>query len=228
MKWMKHDCDANRSPKLERLLMVHGAAGFGLYWLIVELIGDPIDKDNISFELKHNTDVLAYRSKLEESQVKKIIDWMVDETLFERHPTTQAITCLKLAERIDTSLVRNPQLKIIQQQIRNEVLNDSESSGTGGNESGKVLLDVDSDLDSDNKTATATTAGDDSLMELNWFPGQQTVKDLIYHAVDESFIDEYIPGFQRYWIDRGVMKASWDAVFYEQCLGQFNKQLKRK
>lgn len=218
MKWMKHDCDANRSPKLEKLFMVHGAAGYGLYWLIVELIGDPIDKDNISFKLKHDTSILAHRCKLDESQVIEMIDWMIDETLFERHPTTGNITCWKLAERIDTSLVRNPQLKIIQKRIRSEILINPESFGDIPNDSELLLLDVDLDLDSDSDGPAATA------MKLSWYPCERIVNALKYHySIDEQMIDEYMPSFQEYWIKSKKKRLSWDSVFYKQCADEYKK-----
>lgn len=216
---MKHDCDANRSPKLEKLLMVHGLAGFGLYWLIVELIGDPIDKDNISFKLKHDTSLLAYRGKVDESQVIKMIDWMVEEHLLERHPTTGDVTCLKLAERIDTSLVRNPQLKVIQTLIRTEVLCHSEQLGMIQNDSEGLLLEVDLDLDLDSDKNSSTTT-----MYEDWSPSESCATELVEAGTGLVFIDDYMPGFKRYWIDSGKAKVSWDAVFYEQCLAQYHYQ----
>ena len=222
MKWMKHDCDANRSPKLEKLLMVHGVAGFGLYWLIVELIGDPIDKGNISFTLKHDTSILAHRGKLEESQVIEMLDWMIAETLFERNPSTGDITCWKLAERIDTSLVRNPQLKQIQQRIRAEILINPETLADIPNDSEQYLLDVDSDLDSDSENSSA------AAMTLQWQPGDRILADLKYHhSVDEDFAEQYLPSFQSYWIKKKAKRLDWDSKFYDQCAEQFKRKGKR-
>lgn len=117
MKWFKHDSDANRDARLEKILMRYGAEGYALYWLCLELIAAPIDKTNINFELEHDAEVLAYRLKIDSARVEEIMRYMIEIDLFEINHTTQRITCLKLANRLENSIVKNPQLKEIQQFI---------------------------------------------------------------------------------------------------------------
>ena len=117
MKWFKHDSDANRDPKLEKVLMRYGAEGYALYWLCIELIAAPIDKNNLNFDLEHDAEILAHRLKMDSVVVEKIMRFMVNLGLFEIDATTQRITCLKLANRIENSIIKNPELKQIQQLI---------------------------------------------------------------------------------------------------------------
>ena len=134
MKWFKHDSDANRDPKLEKLLMKYGAEGYALYWLCIELIAAPIDKNNLNFDLEHDAEILAHRLKMDSAVVEEIMRFMVNLGLFEIDGTTQRVTCLKLANRIENSIIKNPELKKIQQVIHN----DPGSSGTIPDNSGKV------------------------------------------------------------------------------------------
>ena len=118
MKWFKHDADANRDAKLEKVLMKYGAEGYALYWLCLELIAAPIDKAKISFELEHDAEILAHRLKMDTLKVQEIMTYFVSQRLFELNETTQRITCMKLAKRLEYSAVKNPELKRIQEALK--------------------------------------------------------------------------------------------------------------
>jgi hypothetical protein len=120
LKWFKHDTDANRDPKLEKVLMKFGAEGYALYWLCLELIAAPIDKHNINFDLEHDAEILAHRLRMDSVHVEEMMRYMVELALFEIDTTTQRITCLKLANRIENSIVKNAELKEIQKLIAND------------------------------------------------------------------------------------------------------------
>ncbi|KKK90227.1 hypothetical protein LCGC14_2725180, partial [marine sediment metagenome] len=120
MKWFKHDTDANRDPKLEKVLMRYGAEGYALYWLCIELIAAPIDKHNITFELEHDAEILAHRLKMDSANVEEIMTFMVNQELFEIDATTRRVSCLKIANRIENSIIKNPELKQIQKLIEDD------------------------------------------------------------------------------------------------------------
>ena len=159
MKWFKHDSDANRDPKLEKVLMRYGAEGYALYWLCIELIAAPIDKNNLNFDLEHDAEILAHRLKMDSVVVEKIMRFMVNLGLFEIDATTQRITCLKLANRIENSIIKNPELKQIQQLISDH----PGQSRTIPDNSGKVRPDTDKTrLDKKKeKPSTAPSAPDE-------------------------------------------------------------------
>lgn len=119
LKWFRHDADANRDDKLEKVLMRYGAEGYGLYWLCLELIVAPIDKHNLSFELKHDAEILAHRLRMDSIRVEEIMRYFITLGLFESDQTTNRITCLKLARRLENTIVKNLQLKEIQELIKN-------------------------------------------------------------------------------------------------------------
>lgn len=115
MRWFKHDTNSNRDAKLEKVLMRYGAEGYALYWLCLELIAEPIDKHNLTFELEHDSEILANRLKMDSARVEEIMKYMTSLGLFEFDTATQRLTCLKLANRLENSIVKNRELKEIQQ-----------------------------------------------------------------------------------------------------------------
>lgn len=152
MKWFKHDSDANRDPKLEKVLMRYGAEGYALYWLCLELIAAPIDKQKITFELEHDAEILAHRLRIDSARVEEIMEYMIGLDLFEISATSTRITCLKLASRLENSIVKNPNLKQVQRLIKPDAVPDNpgQSRITSDN-SGIVRLDIDIDIDTDKK-----------------------------------------------------------------------------
>lgn len=49
MKWFKHLSSANRDEKLARIRDEFGLEGYGLYWLILEIIAEKVDEKNQTF-----------------------------------------------------------------------------------------------------------------------------------------------------------------------------------
>lgn len=154
MKWFKHDSNSNRDPKLEKILMKFGADGYALYWMCLELISEPIDKNNITFELKHDAEILAFRLKIDSHRVEEIMTYMVNLELFETNPSNQRITCLKLASRIENSIVKSPQLKEIQAELKSkcitsglDVRDNPRQSEISQDNIGTFGLELDRDID---------------------------------------------------------------------------------
>ena len=146
MKWFKHDADANRDPKLEKVLMKYGAEGYALYWLCIELIVHAIDRRNITFELEHDCEILAHRLRMDSVRVEEILRCMVDLGLFEVNPSTQFITCMKIATRLENSIVKSPELKQIQALITGQEMKSgkiSDDPGTVGTDKKRLDIDVD-------------------------------------------------------------------------------------
>jgi hypothetical protein len=107
VKWYKHDSNANSDAKLRRVRLKYGMEGYGLYWYCLELIAQNVEKDNLSFELEHDAEIIAADTGIHFERVQEMMVYMVDLGLFEE--SNGAITCLKLARRCDeyTSKVIN-------------------------------------------------------------------------------------------------------------------------
>lgn len=117
MKWFKHDSDANRDAKIQKLIIKYGMQGYGLYWYCIELIANEIDEDNLTFELEHDSDVIAHQTHINIELVQEMMKFMVKQGLFENNDGV--ITCLKLAKRLDKSMTSNTKMRTLIEKIRN-------------------------------------------------------------------------------------------------------------
>ena len=116
MRWFKHDTDALRDAKIEKLIMKYGIEGYGLYFACVEIIAGSLTNEKITFELEHDAEILAYKFKIDSIQVEEMMKYMVKLGLFETHDNR--IFCYKLASRIDSSMIKNPELLKIKKGIQ--------------------------------------------------------------------------------------------------------------
>ena len=111
MKWLKHDTDANQDAKLQNVLLDYGLEGYGLYWYCIELIAGKVDPNNITFELEHDSRIIARNVGSTPQKVSEMMQYFVNNGLFES--SDGVITCLKLAKRLDQSMTSNPQMREI-------------------------------------------------------------------------------------------------------------------
>lgn len=113
MKWFKHDSNALHDAKIEKLIMQYGIEGYGLYFACIEIIASELTTDNITFELEHDAEILAYKFKVDTLKVEEIIKFCVKLGLFQYNIESQRIVCYKLARRLDISMSQNPGIKNI-------------------------------------------------------------------------------------------------------------------
>lgn len=116
MKWIKHDTDAHRDSKLVKVRMKYGLEGYGLYWYLIEEIAAGVDRNNITFELEHDSEIIAYNTGIHRERIEEMMLYMVNLGLFEQ--SSGVITCLKLAKRLDQSMTSNPEMRTLINQIR--------------------------------------------------------------------------------------------------------------
>jgi hypothetical protein len=117
MKWFQHETNANRDPKLEKLLLKYGADGYALYFLCLELIAAPIDRTHINFDLEHDSEYLAARLHIDSRRVEEIMRYMIDLELFEFDQSSMKITCMHLALRLENSIVKNAELARVKKKV---------------------------------------------------------------------------------------------------------------
>ena len=107
MKWFKHDSDAHTDAKLRKLRIRYGAEGYGIYWYCLELISGNIERDNLTFELEHDAEIIAHDFGIHMDSVQEMMKFMCDLGLFEV-TGSGVITCLKMARRLDQSMTSKP------------------------------------------------------------------------------------------------------------------------
>lgn len=109
MKWFKHFTNAHNNNDLTKVRMKYGAEGYAIYWYCLELVaGDLGHQENITFELKHDAEVIGYNLKIDSTLVEEIMRYMISLGLFEENDSI--ITCLKLAKYLDKRNTRNKEI----------------------------------------------------------------------------------------------------------------------
>ena len=113
MKWFKHDTDASTDAKIKKLLIRHGATGYAIYFHCIELIASDISESNLTFELEHDSEIIADNLKIKGTAdksgikiVEEIMHYIVTLKLFE--DINGKIFCFKLLKRLDLSMTSNP------------------------------------------------------------------------------------------------------------------------
>jgi len=109
MQWIKHDTNASQDAKLKRVRMKYGMEGYGLYWYCIELIAADVDQNNLTFELEHDAEIIAFDTGIHVERVNEMMAYMVNVGLFESSDST--ITCLKLLKRLDQSMTSNKKMR---------------------------------------------------------------------------------------------------------------------
>lgn len=113
MKWFRHFTKALTDPKIEKLIMRHGIEGYGLYFACLEIIAGNLTSDNITFELEHDAEILAYKFKIDTLRVESIMKSCIELGLFEYSKVSKRIQCIKMLDYIDESSAKNPEIKKI-------------------------------------------------------------------------------------------------------------------
>ncbi len=112
MKWFKHDSDASSDAKIKKLLIRYGAVGYAVYFHCLELIAGNVSNDNITFELEHDSEIIADNLRIRGTNdqsgmqiVEDIMRYIIELELFENHDGR--ITCFKMIKRLDSSMTSN-------------------------------------------------------------------------------------------------------------------------
>jgi len=116
MKWFKHDSDASSGPKLKKLILRHGVTGYGIYFHCLELITAEVSESKLTFELEHDSEIIADNLKIKGDAkksgieiVEEIMLTIIDLGLFNEKESR--IFCLKLLKRLDSSMVSSPSFR---------------------------------------------------------------------------------------------------------------------
>ena len=92
MEWFKHDSSASSDAKVKKLLLRYGTEGYAIYFHCLELICGDVNKNNITFELEHDSEIIADNLKIKGTAekggieiVEEIMRYIVDLGLFINH-----------------------------------------------------------------------------------------------------------------------------------------------
>jgi hypothetical protein len=116
MQWFKHDSDASNDAKIKKLIIKHGAVGYAVYFHCLELIVSNISETNVTFELEHDSEIIADDLKIQGNGsqsgsqiVEQIMRTIIDLHLFDEN--NGHIFCFKLLKRLDTSMTSNKKMR---------------------------------------------------------------------------------------------------------------------
>lgn len=147
MKWFRHFTKALTDPKIEKLIMRHGLLGYGLYFACLEIIAGNLTGDNITFDLEHDAEILAYKFRVDTLKIEEMMKTCIDLGLFEYNNVSKRVQCIKLLEYIDDSSAKNPEIKKIvaeyktKKSEKDEIQNISENFGKIQKDSDQIRLD---------------------------------------------------------------------------------------
>lgn len=173
MKWFKHDSDALSDAKIKKLLIRYGAVGYAVYFHSLELIAGNVSNDNITFELEHDSEIIADNLRIRGTNdksgmevVEEIMRFIVDLELFENHDGR--ITCFKMIKRLDSSMTGSQAFRKLIADAKNhhELLEDSH--------------------DNENESHDTVMTHHDSVMNKNRREENRKDKNNIYAQRDES------------------------------------------
>lgn len=118
MQWFKHDTNSTMDFKIKKLLIRYGGVGYAIYFHCLELIAESISEDNITFELEHDSEIIAddlritgTADKSGKELVEEIMRYMIELNLFEE--SNGHIFCFKLLKRLDSSMTSNSRLRTL-------------------------------------------------------------------------------------------------------------------
>lgn len=118
MKWFKHDTDATSDAKIRKLVLRHGAIGYAVYFHCLELIAGSVSDSNLTFELEHDSEIIADNLKIRGTSeqagveiVQDVMRYIVELGLFQE--SEHKIFCFKLLKRLDSSMTSNKKMREI-------------------------------------------------------------------------------------------------------------------
>lgn len=149
MKWFKHDSNASSDAKIKKLLIRHGAVGYAVYFHCLELIAGNVSNENITFELEHDSEIIADNLRIRGTNdksgveiVEEIMRYIIDLELFENN--SGRITCFKMIKRLDSSMTSNPKFRklILEAKEHHELLDESHDSNKESHDTVKSSADT--------------------------------------------------------------------------------------
>lgn len=84
----------------------YGVEGYGLYFYCLELISHEVTTSKITFELEHDSEILAADMRMSREKVEDMLRYMVQQELFEN--IDGRLFCMKMLHRMDVSQTGNP------------------------------------------------------------------------------------------------------------------------
>lgn len=103
MKWFKHDTDARNDVRLKLLKKRFGAEGYGVYFQLLEVIGEFVEQNNIEewgmVDKFHSVETLSEECSVTPAKLREILKYCNELGLFEKK--NERLYCEKITKRLD-------------------------------------------------------------------------------------------------------------------------------
>jgi len=116
INWFQHDTDSTQDAKIKKLLIRQGPIGYAVYFHCLELIAADISESNLTFELEHDSEIIADNLKIKGTAdksgiavVEEIMRDIINLGLFTE--CQGRVFCIKLLKRISLSMTSSPSFR---------------------------------------------------------------------------------------------------------------------
>jgi hypothetical protein len=116
MNWFQHDTASTQDAKIKKLIIRHQAVGYAVYFHCLELIASDISENNLTFELEHDSEIIADNLKITGTGdksgreiVEEIMHSIIELGLFSE--SEGHIFCFKLLKRINLSMTSSAKFR---------------------------------------------------------------------------------------------------------------------
>jgi len=125
MKWFKHETSAVKNEKIQSLMDDHGIAGYGIYFILVELCAEKVDQ-RLNPEINIKWPFIEYLTHSRRSTIRRVLDSCATAGLLVWESNDQQMVCRipKLLKRLDNwtkrSVVTSEQLPLEEEEEEEE------------------------------------------------------------------------------------------------------------
>lgn len=148
MQWFKHDTNARNDIKIKLLKQKHGAEGYGVYFQLVEIIGENCKSENISqwgfVEAAHTVETLAIECGVSPDILRTVLKTCDEVGLFSQKKGK--LYCKSIKKRLDDYARKTAKSREkVSGQETDKVRNRIEKNRKEKNRTDKTLFSADAD-----------------------------------------------------------------------------------
>jgi len=121
MIYFKHQSNMRHDIKLKRVIARYGLEGYGLYNLILESITESLSTDSPLPDLQEDCEDIAEFYNANTAKINEIMNFMINQGLFDLDEITGHVMCAKLYKFLDTSQTRSEKLREMIREYKNQI-----------------------------------------------------------------------------------------------------------
>jgi len=185
MQYFKHFGTMRHDIKIKRVISKYGLEGYGLYNLTLESITESLSTQSPMPDLQETCEDLAEFYNGNTAKINEIMNFMINQGLFDLDEMTGKILCTKLYKFLDTSQTRSPELREMIKSFKKQSIaliedkSDTVSDGHGQSEIVSAKYERKEEEKNKNKKRKEKYNPSDDLVFFNDSDFQEVWKDFI-------------------------------------------------